>query len=356
VATLSRRARDIIEAAFERSVDGGAAHPALTSRLHDFGFRGCTTLEQAVVGGCAHLLNFEGTDTLAAAYYAQFHLNGGSPVGFSVPATEHSVMTSWPDEAAAIRNMIARFGGGVFSVVMDSYSYAAALAEVLPAIASEKVGAGGYMVLRPDSGDPTEAVLAGLRAAERVFGATVNSKGFKVITGAGVLQGDGIDIAVLAKIADAVAAAGYSAESVAYGMGGGLLQKVNRDTLSFATKLCHVVHADGRGSDIMKQPQTDSGKASLPGVLAVQRVGGVPTVFPAEEVAPGDNLLRVIYDGGPVEGHAWEGFDALRARVAREWAALPRAADPLSASLKAKVAAQLAARRGKKADGGGAAP
>ena len=31
--------------------------------------------------------------------------------------------------------------------------------QVLPAIASKKIGAGGYIVLRPDSGDPTEAVL-----------------------------------------------------------------------------------------------------------------------------------------------------------------------------------------------------
>ncbi len=43
VATLSRRARDILEEGFEESVEGGAASPLLPSRLHDFGFRGCTT-------------------------------------------------------------------------------------------------------------------------------------------------------------------------------------------------------------------------------------------------------------------------------------------------------------------------
>ena len=37
------------------------------------------------------------------------------------------------------------------------------------------------------------------------------------------------------------------AQSVAFGMGGGLLQRVNRDTLSLATKLCHIVYADGSG-------------------------------------------------------------------------------------------------------------
>lgn len=71
VATLSRRARDRIEAAFEQSVEGGGSNPLLASRLHDFGFRGCTCVEQSVLGGVAHLLNFDGSDTLSAAYYAQ---------------------------------------------------------------------------------------------------------------------------------------------------------------------------------------------------------------------------------------------------------------------------------------------
>jgi hypothetical protein len=38
-------------------------------------------VEQSVLGGCAHLLNFDGTDTMSAAFYAQFHLNNGQPVG-----------------------------------------------------------------------------------------------------------------------------------------------------------------------------------------------------------------------------------------------------------------------------------
>lgn len=42
VATLSRRARDVIETAFERSADGGRDNALVSSRLHDFGMRGCT--------------------------------------------------------------------------------------------------------------------------------------------------------------------------------------------------------------------------------------------------------------------------------------------------------------------------
>jgi hypothetical protein len=67
---------------------------------------------------------------------AQFELNGGRPVANSIPATEHSVMTSWPNEQQAIENMIKHFGSGVFACVMDSYDYAAALSEVGLALSS----------------------------------------------------------------------------------------------------------------------------------------------------------------------------------------------------------------------------
>eukprot|EP00775_Hariotina_reticulata_P005943 gene5943-6182_t len=348
VATLSRRARDIISTAFEESAADGKDSPLLMSRLHDFGFRGCTTVEQSVLGGCAHLLNFDGTDTMSAAFYAQFHLNNGQPVGMSIPATEHSVMTCWPSERAAILNMIEQFGTGAFATVMDSYDYSKALTEVLPSVKEVKEAAGGFWVLRPDSGDPVEAVLAALRALDHVFGSDRNNRGYKVLRGAGVIQGDGINITTLGKILDSVLAEGFSAENVAFGMGGGLLQRVNRDTMSFATKLCHVVYADGTARDVMKHPNTDSLKISFPGVLAVKRVDGVPMVFPADsgEVAPEEDLLQVIYDKGPVVGHVWRDFSSLRVQVTAEWDALPRSANVVSQSLQAKVAKMLAHSQG----------
>jgi nicotinic acid phosphoribosyltransferase len=78
VATLSRRTKDVIAAAFEQSVDDDHRY-LLDSRLHDFGFRGCTTVEQSVVGGCAHLLNFTGSDTMSAGYYAQMSPHSRTP-------------------------------------------------------------------------------------------------------------------------------------------------------------------------------------------------------------------------------------------------------------------------------------
>lgn len=90
-------------------------------------------------------------------------------------------------------------------------------------------------------------------------------------------------------------------QAVAFGMGGGLLQRVNRDTMSFATKLSHIVYKDGTTADLMKAPKSDPSKASLPGVLAVRRIDGVPTAFPADapEMLHAENLLQVVYDGRP---------------------------------------------------------
>ena len=72
---------------------------------------------------------------------------------------------------------------------LHSYDYEHALSAILPTVAAEKLAKGGFMVLRPDSGDAVQTVVMGLRAAEQVFGCDVNAKGFKVPRGCSVIQG-----------------------------------------------------------------------------------------------------------------------------------------------------------------------
>lgn len=353
VATHSRLTVSAIRDAFERSADPDAFWK-LGSRLHDFGFRGCTSAEQAIMGGSAHLLNSDGTDTTVAAWYATHHLNGGRPIGSSIPATEHSVMTAWPTELGAVERVVDRYGAGVFATVADSYDYAGFLAGVVPAVAPRVKAKGGFHVVRPDSGDPVQCVVDGLRALERAYGATTNGRGFKVIDGAGVIQGDGIDRHVVAEILEAAMAAGYSAENCAFGMGAGLLQRLNRDTLGYACKLSWRQAPDGAEHDVMKVPRTDDAKASLPGRLDVvpawfDREQGVPMpqVWPLDE-SPGGSMLHRVWDRGPVDG-VFESFDDVRARVEREWRGLPPQA-PLpvwSEALQARRAEVIAGMRAR---------
>ena len=128
----------------------------MLSRLHDFGFRGCTCMEQSVLGGLAHLLSFEGSDTMSACYYGKEILNGGKPIGFSIPASEHSVMTSYESEVEAVKKICNEFGSGLFSVVMDAYDYDVAIDKHLKEVAEIVRKSGGTFVIRPDSGDAVE--------------------------------------------------------------------------------------------------------------------------------------------------------------------------------------------------------
>ena len=151
-----------------------------------------------------------------------------------------------------------------------------------------------------------------------------------------ICVGDGITHDVVKEILKAVLDEGYSAQTVCFGLGGGLLQKVSRDDLNMAVKLNHVIERDGKERDVLKAPKTDSSKCSLPGRLDVIRENGILAVYPASEVDPSKSELQVIYDNGPVDVK-WEDFDTLRARVAKQWEQCPKLHNPISATLKAKI-------------------
>ncbi|MEC9445047.1 MAG: nicotinate phosphoribosyltransferase, partial [Pseudomonadota bacterium] len=132
------------------------------------------------------------------------------------------------------------------------------------------------------------------------FGTTVNSKGYKVLPNyVRIIQGDGISAQSLSKIIDVVLKAGFSIENVTFGMGGGLLQRVNRDTMSWAMK-SSAICIDGTWKDIYKDPITSRSKRSKKGRLALVQDGNgqIKTIKEQALSAPSDNLLRDVYVDG----------------------------------------------------------
>lgn len=130
----------------------------------------------------------------------------------------------------AIHRLVDEYGSGIYSCVMDTYNYERAINDILPTARTKILDKGGLFVIRPDSGDILETVLMGLAAAEKIFGVTINKKGYKVLQHASIIQGDGVTVDNIETVIKKVMAAGYSAQNVAFGMGGGLLQ-VYFDTL-----------------------------------------------------------------------------------------------------------------------------
>ncbi|MDB5385691.1 MAG: Nicotinamide phosphoribosyltransferase, partial [Planctomycetaceae bacterium] len=237
--------------------------------------------------------------------------------GFSIPAAEHSTITSWGEahEVDAMRNMLVAYPTGLVACVSDSFDIFRACSEYWGGILKDKVLArDGVLVVRPDSGDPPTIVVEVVKRLGEAFGTTVNAKGFQVLhPKVRVIQGDGIDFAMLEKILSALQTAGWSADNVAFGSGGGLLQKVNRDTEKFAFK-CSSAVVDGAIRDVYKRPVTDGGKKSKAGRLKLVRASDDSLVTVREEDAldQTDLLQEVFRDGEIVDKQS---FSAIRQRA-----------------------------------------
>jgi nicotinamide phosphoribosyltransferase len=246
-------------------------------KLHDFGFRGVSSVETAGIGGMSHLVNFKGTDTLEGILYAKEYYNADDPVGVSIPASEHSTITSWTKEGEckAFANMLKQYPAGYVACVSDSFDIFAACNDLWGERLHLKVlERNGTLVIRPDSGDPLVVLPRILNILADKFGVQKNSKGFKVLNPkVRVIQGDGIDASTLENILLKLHNEGWSADNIAFGSGGGLLQKLNRDDAKFAFK-CSSIQINNEERDVYKSPITDNGKRSKSGRLSLVKVKG----------------------------------------------------------------------------------
>ncbi len=267
--------------------------------LHDFGSRGVSSAETAALGGMSHLVYFRGTDTVTANRYARDFYNEPT-AGFSIPAAEHSTITSWigsGGEEAAFKNMLDRYllPGKVVSVVSDSYDIYNAVENLWGNVFRDRIkDSGGRLVVRPDSGNPMTVVPWILQSLEKNFGSSVNNKGFRVLhPSVRVIQGDGMSHDTIRQLLSIVVGMGFSAENLVFGMGGGLLQSVTRDDYGFAMKTSSAL-IDGQQVDVFKDPITDPGKRSKKGKQAVH----YPNNNVDNNVDAPTNMLRPVWRKG----------------------------------------------------------
>ncbi len=105
---------------------------------------------------------------------------------------------------------------------------------------------------------------------DNAFGHVVNGKGYRVLNHVRVIYGDGINRRSIRDILANLKINGYAADNIAFGMGGALLQQVNRDTQRMAMKTSAILLPDG-WHEVYKAPATDPGKASKKGILSTFR-------------------------------------------------------------------------------------
>lgn len=323
IASNGLRAKQIIKEYMDETADYDPGE--IDFKLHDFGARGVSSLESAALGGMAHLVNFQGTDTISGVLAAKEYY-GAEMAGFSIPASEHSTITSWGKEreGKAFANMLSQFAGPdkILACVSDSYDiYNATKILWGENLRQEIIDSGGTLVVRPDSGDPLIVPLQVIEILMEKFGYTVNYKGYRVLPDhVRVIQGDGITVDSMKQILENMKnqvdenGNGLSATNIAFGMGAGTLQKVDRDTFKFAMK-CSAVEVNGVWTDVWKE---SPGKPSKRGRLTLVQnyvTKKFRTIEFTEVIDPDEqNMMDVVYMNGPLE-HTYTSFANVRSEA-----------------------------------------
>lgn len=327
VATLSYHImKDLIQPAVVATSDDVKS---AAWKLHDFGARASTSYESSMIAGAAHLLSFSGTDTISCHSLIRKYYGGVGFLSGSVPASEHSTMTSWgrEHEIEAYRNMLNVFASNdsehkspIFACVSDAYDIINAVENIWGKELKGQIKKSDTIIsVRPDSGSPLYMVMMTIDKLDKAFGHTVNSKGFKVLNNVRVVQGDGVDYDSIKEIIEYIVMSGYSIDNIVFGMGGALHQKVNRDTQKFALK-CSAVEVDGEWRDVYKDPITDKGKMSKKGRLDTYwdytKAQSV-TVSGSAENINAESILHDVFFNGDVIEENMNSFEDIKKTIRR---------------------------------------
>lgn len=137
-----------------------------------------------------------------------------------------------------------------------------------------------------------------------------------------LIQGDGINIDSIKEICRNVVRAGFSIDNVNFGMGGALLQHLNRETLRFAMK-CSATKINGAWQDAYKSPIGDPSKRSMAGIISLYKMRnghGTDTMLvtirkeAAGTIVPVvEEVLRTVYENGKLFNQST--FDEVRKRA-----------------------------------------
>lgn len=336
VATIAYQYRKVLDRWAGKT---SSAPEAVDFQLHDFSFRGQTSVESAGASAAGHLLSFKGSDALPALDWVRRYYPGDNGlVMASVPATEHSVMCAGgrEHERDTYARLLDLYPAGVLSVVSDTWSLWDVIFKTLPTLKDKILARDGKLVIRPDSGDPAD-ILCGTNTKRGVmhdasvklrsdpkdasyfgvvellwdlFGGTVNEAGYKELDShIGAIYGDSINLDRAEEICARLAEKGFASTNVVFGVGSFSYQFTTRDTFGSAVKATWA-QVDGVGHDLQKDPVTDSGlKKSAAGRLAVQRneegeLYLIERATPDQEAA---SLLQPVWeDGKPIRTQSFQ--------------------------------------------------
>jgi len=298
-ATIAHSIRKVLDEAAEKT---GTPAEVVDFQGHDFSFRGMQGAESAAASGAAHLVSFNGTDSLVSLDWID-HYYGGEYLAASVPATEHSVMCAGAavlGEKKLFGEIINLYPTGIVSIVSDTFDLWEVLTNFLPSYHDEIMARDGRIVVRPDSGNPVDIITgtidartpegldeymkkaaAGTLTVQEAgviqllwdeFHGEINEAGFRQLdTHVGMIYGDSMTRDRIREVAERLAVRGFASGNFVAGVGSYSYSYQSRDTFQSAVKATWA-EVDGKPYDLQKDPITDSGmKKSAKGRLSVQK-------------------------------------------------------------------------------------
>lgn len=338
---------------------GFPAEVNLGFAMHDFSMRGMNSVESAIVSGMAHMTSFCGTETIPAIRAVEEYYGADASkelVAATVPATEHSIECSNAifdvdengntvvDETDYFRRLITEvYPNGFISIVSDGFDFWNVIENILPKLKNEIMTRDGRVIIRPDSGNPTD-IICGLRTNSqyhtkvteengetkywcnynpfdddshyievsegqyygayymlgKIFGWQETTKGYQYPDNhVGMIYGDAITLERQRHIYERLEGAHMAACNLVLARGSFEYQFKSRDSLSFAVK-CTAVRINGELKPIFKKPKTDDGtKNSLKGLIWVTQEDGQYVAHDeATEIQEAFGCLETVFKDG----------------------------------------------------------
>lgn len=299
VATRSWHIRQLIYEYLKKTADD--PENEVWFKLHDFGARGVSTAESASIGGAAHLVNFTGSDTIFGLLCARDYYHAKT-IPSSIPAAEHSMIMVWgkDHEEEAFRHIFTELAkkGALIALPSDTFDMQRAISQIWGKKLRSLISSSGkILVVRTDSGDPKTVVLNALNILEKAYGTSINKKGYKVLKHVRVIHSDSVTQETVSDVLQTITQHRYSSTNVVFGMGGALLQQVNRDTLGFAYKVCLATVA-GKDIPVTKSTATDPLKQSKGGYLDLIKTTGEFQTVAREKNTEEESKLVFIFENG----------------------------------------------------------
>lgn len=276
VATNSFTQKQVLAAFGQETMPEEIFETWIKFALHDFGARSTGSMQEAEVG-VGHLLNFEGSDNWIATQAALDTYGHRTFPSYSVLALEHNVILGWGEEEE--HELFEEFAeyvltqGRIGSMLIDTYDVDNAVDWVIKnkdrleewaAVGEYK----GRLVLRPDSGHPTDMPVGILEKLLDNFDHLLYN-GYKLLPSwLGIIQGDGNNLQVLTNTCNALLGKKISLGNIVFGEGGELINNYARDDKGWAFKLSMNTLKDGTEVGCAKRPKHSPEKHSKEGYFS----------------------------------------------------------------------------------------